>query len=103
MARPHGSLTTDKGRVLRAIRNYAGEEFDPAVKVLELAMRAENGDPDNEVKPDLTLASHNYGKLMEYCYPKLRSVEIDGNLTTRELTPEEWLEHMADKDAPAES
>ena len=100
--RQAGSLNKDRGRVLRAIRNYAGPEFDPAVKLIELAMNAEAGikdpdNPDNDVKPDLALASQNYGRLMEYCYPKLRSIEVDGNLTTRELSPEEWLEYMADK------
>ncbi len=70
MARPKGSLSKDKGRVLRAIRNYAGDEFDPAVKLIELAMAAEDND-------DLSLASQNYARLMEFCYPKLKSQDLN--------------------------
>jgi hypothetical protein len=68
--RTAGSLNKDRGRVLRAIRNYAGPEFDPAVKLIELAMRAED-------EGELQLASQNYGRLMEYVYPKMRSVDVD--------------------------
>lgn len=87
MARPKGSLSKDKGRVLRAIRNYAGEEFDPAVKLIELAVKAEDND-------DISLASQNYSRLMEYCYPKMRSTEIDAKIT--EVPHEEWLESLDD-------
>ena len=83
MARKAGTVNKDRGRVLRAIRNYAGEEFDPAIKLIELAMRAEEGDKDNDIRPDLALASANYGKLMEYCYPKLRAIEIEGEIKAR--------------------
>lgn len=76
MARPTGSQNKDRGRVLRAIRNYAGEEFDPAVKLIQLAM-------DAEEDGKLELASSNYGKLMEYCYPKLKAVEIEGSIEMR--------------------
>ena len=86
MARTAGSKNKDRGRVLRAIRNYAGPDFDPAVKLIEIAMQAEDdakqAEKDMERLNFMALASSNYGKLMEYCYPKLKALEVqaEGNL-----------------------
>ena len=80
MARTHGSKNKDRGRVLRAIRNYAGPDADPATKLLELAMQAEQdmakAESHNERVSYMALASSNYGKLMEYCYPKMRAIDL---------------------------
>ncbi len=70
MPRTAGAKNKDRGRAIRAIRNALGEEFEPMTRYMELAVQARN---DGDVRLEADLLE----KVLPYCYPKLRQVEVD--------------------------
>ena len=67
MGRPIGSLNKNKGKLLRSLKEMYGDDFDPIMKMAEIASNADNDD---------TLRLAGWKEVAQYVYPKLKSVEL---------------------------
>jgi len=67
MARPTGSLNKNKDFLLKKLQAMYGDEFDPIMKMAEIASNAENDD---------ALRLSGWKEVAQYVYPKLKSVEL---------------------------
>lgn len=62
-----GALNKSKDRLLKALKAEYGEEFDPIMKMAEIASNDEN-------EPALRL--QGWKEVAQYVYPKLKAIEV---------------------------
>lgn len=67
MARPTGSLNKNKDFLLKKLQAMYGDDFDPIMKMAEIASNKSNDD---------VLKLSAWKEVAQYVYPKLKSVEI---------------------------
>ena len=67
MARTVGSTNKNKDRLWKALKAEYGEEFDPIMRMAEIAANPENDD---------ALKLSAWKEVAQYVYPKLKAVEV---------------------------
>lgn len=68
MGRTAGSLNKNKDRLLRMIKEVYGDDFDPIMKMAEIASKEENED---------SLKLQAWKEIAQYVYPKLKAIEVE--------------------------
>ena len=66
MGRTVGALNKNKDRLLRMLKAEYGEEFDPIMRMAEIAATPENDD---------SLKLSAWKEVAQYVYPKLKAIE----------------------------
>lgn len=83
MARTPGSQNKNKDRLWKALKAEYGDDFDPIMKMAGIASNDENDD---------ALKLSAWKEIAQYVYPKLKAVEITGEIAT--LTHDQWIEQL---------
>ena len=81
MGRTIGALNKNKDRLLRMLKETYGADFDPIMKMSEIASKEENEDG---------LKLQAWKEIAQYVYPKLKAVEVDltADIQLSDLTEE---------------
>ena len=70
MARTVGSTNKNKDRLWKALKAEYGDDFDPIMKMAEIASNDDNDD---------ALKLNAWKEIAQYVYPKLKAIEISGD------------------------
>lgn len=90
--RPVGSTNKNAQFLLNRLQDIYGEDFHPIMKMAENANRAQNliddYEDDDDLDPQalfagLKFAVDAWDKIAQYTQPKLKAIEVTGEITTR--------------------
>ena len=111
MGRPLGVANKNKDFLLDKLKKMYGEDFDPIMKMAENANSMQkiatefaeavdkDGEKDHEVRAKEFGArikcTEAWDRVAQYTQPKLKAIEISGDLATYELSDEERAELIA--------
>lgn len=83
MPRPKGSPNKNKRELKARLKQLLGEDFDPVVRMAEMAVALHENATSTRDPSDQKSALDGWDKVAQYVEPKLKAIEVSGEIDSK--------------------